>query len=379
MRSSRNALLALALVASVAGCTVDDSSLNTALFPCTNDAACGQGWGCKRATPYASDFCAARCVPGDPASCDGICTADDLCLPACRIDESTSACPSDGYSCIRTSIDSTTGICYPVTVCDAVTDCAPGEACLSTDFELTKLYCIPTSETSSCGAGSRSLADVIPGASPYCLATCADVDSVCPPGFGCLTQLRFFRTDTATPPLCFPGVAGVACADDTNCLVGRCLNTGPGGKVCTITCNEASRLYGAAGCSAASAGNLFEEFFSMECDPTADGGREGGLCSVHYDIGWVGCTPPGGAYPCVTSPAGTACVAVNSGGMEINVCTGACTTSSECNRGTSDRNYCAGITAGMPTGFCVPRAGPGVDCLIDEGCRSMRCVRMKCT
>jgi len=370
MSTSKTTLLCtFALAVFFAACTVDDSPLDTRVFACTNDGSCGDGWGCKRATPYAVDFCAERCTPGDVRSCDGICTDDGLCLRGCQInpDGTATACPSEDYSCIGTSIESNSGVCYPVKVCAADTDCPAGQACLSEGFNVERLYCVPNSSVAECAAGSVSASDLLGAAFPYCFPTCRTSDSVCPPGFGCLTQLALF-----TEPACIPGVPGVSCKDDSNCLIGGCRDVGGVGRICTITCNDASRRYSADGCTGLAEFAGFDGLYTMECDTAAGGGIDGGLCSVRYQLGWPSCTPPGMAYPCASTPAGTECLPVDVDGDTINICSRSCTSNLQCNVGTSIRNYCAGLGAG--SGICLPRGAPDDPCFVDDACRSDNCV-----
>ena len=376
MCTSKTTLLCtLALAAFFTACTIDDSPLDTRLFACTNDGSCGDGWGCKRATPYALDFCAERCTPGDVASCDGICTRDNLCLRGCQIydDGTTSACPSRDYACIRSSIERDSGVCYPVTVCALDADCPIGQACLSEGFGTDQLYCVPSAAAAACAPGSVSAAGVFNTDAPYCFPTCEDAD-ICPPGFGCLTQASLLGTpEMPVADLCIPGIYGVACDDDSNCLQGRCLDTGAVGRICTMSCNEASRQFGALGCGGLSRGASFDGFFEMECDAGAGGGADGGLCSVRYAVGWPSCTPPGGAYPCVSDPPGIECLPLDLAGVRYDICSRACTSHAECNAARDgDRNFCAGLAA-SGSGICYPRGGAGDSCFDGMSCRSGIC------
>ena len=367
---------ALALAVLLSACTVDDSTLDTALFACANDGSCGTGWGCKRATPYSVDFCAQRCVSGDVSTCDGICTRDNLCLRGCQIydDGSTSACPSLDYACIRTSLESNSGVCYPVQVCALDGDCPAGQACLSDGFHIDRLYCVPSAAAAPCAAGSVSAQDIFNDTSPYCFPTCATADRICPPGFGCLHQATLFsRAEPPAPPPCIPGISGVSCDDDSNCLLGRCLDTGAVGRLCTITCNEASRQFGALGCAGLSRGGSFDGLFEMACDAAAGGGVDGGLCSVRYALGWPSCTDASGAYPCLNDPPGTACTPLDISGTHYDLCTRACASSAECNTPGTSRNFCAGLAAGG-SGFCLPGSPRGGTCYLDDACAEGACV-----
>ena len=56
---------ALALAVLLSACTVDDSTLDTALFACANDGSCGTGWGLGGGSGFtmASEW-PNRCVDG---------------------------------------------------------------------------------------------------------------------------------------------------------------------------------------------------------------------------------------------------------------------------------------------------------------------------
>jgi hypothetical protein len=330
---------AVALVALVWACSVDRAPLDTKLFPCGTDSECGEGWGCVRATPIAPDFCAPLCN-GTP--CDGICTGGETpqCLRGCRInpDGSTSACPSNDFECVRTSVETSDGICYPVETCEQHGECASNERCLSqflrdqvasstTPFD--HLYCVPasTSET-PCPPGFDMGSEDDPEPS-LCLAGCSMSDRRCPPGFACLDVLQYVAPyfSGIDGPVCDIGTFGLSCENDSNCFVGRCLDTTTAqGSVCTLTCNQASARYG--GCTNMVSSNSLLGFFgTMECDVDLD--PDGGLCVLRYDIGFPGCTiEPGSAYEC---GAGLYCHTFEFVGGPVNVCTRDCTMDAECN------------------------------------------------
>src|SRR6185503_1692377 len=51
----------------------------------------------------------------------------------------------------------------------------------------------------------------------------------CPPNFTCIG-----RSSAGAPPVCLPGVLGIRCTSDEDCLTGDCLDTGAGFSVCTL-------------------------------------------------------------------------------------------------------------------------------------------------
>jgi len=362
----------------LAACTVDGDFLDRDLFPCEGPADCGDGWGCVRGNPYATDFCAPDC---DETDCDGICTVQfgrALCLRGCRFDPEgqPSTCPGEGYECIRSSAETDEGVCYPVTSCRSAADCGPDEVCLS---ELVGLagspnadgfYCVPRPREGACPARSTPV-DIDAEGTALCLATCAPPDTRCPPGFGCLLQSAVF-TAAGTDVLCFPGLYGVACDDDTNCLLGRCLDTGDAGKQCTLSCDEAARLAG--GC-----GNLYSlatvvDALGFECDAGAFGGEGGGVCVTRSGIGFVCTTPESDAYVCAS---GLECRRFPANdGAEVRLCTRPCFIDDQCNRFGEQSNYCQPTIRG---GFCLPKGGAGASCVEHRQCRSGECRAGTCT
>ena len=376
-RRSRVAFLAGVLFAwggSASGCQVDEGFLDDDLFPCDVGRDCGEGWGCVKATPYASDFCAPQC---DETSCDGVCTQQDgqaLCLRGCRIhaDGTASDCGGRGFECIRVSAERSDGVCYPVTPCEATLDCGEGELCLSELVAVSpgaasaRYYCVPQDVGAGCPARSRPID--VGTAEPLCLATCNPPDTRCPPGFGCLEQAALF---TDGDVLCFPGIYGVPCDDDTNCLLGRCLDTGAG-RQCSVSCDEAARLAG--GCAALP--NLAGAVgaLAFECDPAANDGVDGGLCVTRSGLGFICTTPQSDAYTCED---GLDCHVFPTGGGEVRICTRECANDHQCNQapGGTTEAYCLTTAAGS---FCLPKLPDGAECLQHQECASGRCEAARC-
>lgn len=355
------ALLALVLLA---GCAVDDSFLDTSLFPCAAASDCGQDWGCQRASPYASNFCAPRC---DATNCEnGICSGDEvpLCLNACMIaeDGTPSDCQSEGFACIRTSIERDDGVCYPVRSCATSEQCDDGEVCLTEEIGLEvgesvpvdNLYCVPrVGEEGACPPGSSSGIGN-PGMSDLCLPSCTVSDTRCPPGFACLTQLQQLAplVEGLSGPVCTIGSYGLSCQNDTNCFVGRCEDTGTAqGKICTITCNEASRRAG--GCE-----NLMSPYslngllYRMQCDEDAESSDDSGLCVVRYNVNFPGCTlAQGSAYECAS---GLECLQVEFSDGTTLLCTRDCATNEDCNAElTGPELYECARTQSEGRGICL--------------------------
>ena len=361
----------------VGSCTVDGDFLDHDLFPCAGPSDCGPDWGCLRATPYAEDFCAPDC---SVYACDGVCSEQDgrsLCLRGCRIleDGTTSECPGKGFVCIRTSAERDDGICYPVTACDSSAECLPEEVCL-TDFvdlapdaSASRYYCAPRSSVT---CPPRTTPVVIGESVDLCLATCDPPDTRCPPGFGCLEQAAVFSDDAV---LCFPGLYGVPCDDDTNCLLGRCTDTGAGSQ-CTVTCDEAGRLAG--GCGGLLSLASVVEALAFECDPTA--GEEGqlpreggGLCVTRSSIGFVCTTPESDAYVCQD---GLDCRTFPTASGEVRLCTRDCAVDTQCNGPGAETAFCS---TGSGGGLCLPKGAAGSRCERNHECLSGVCEAQICT
>jgi hypothetical protein len=375
---------AVALLLCAAGaCTVDDGFLETERFPCSVAADCGERWGCVRAAPYASDFCAPDCEE----SCDGVCVvqgASTLCLAGCRIrdDGTTTPCASDDLACVRVSAESDEGVCYPVDTCsEGGPTCPAGDLCLSTLAEAfgagtgglrtDNLYCVPApdaplpGEPDPCPARSFHSRTILPAATfQLCLPLCDAFDTRCPPSFGCLRQIPL---DVGA--ICLPGVFGIPCDDDTNCLRGRCMDTGDAGRFCTTSCEEAERI--GLGCENISLLlNAVGLRYRLECDPDANGGNAGGLCAPRYEIGFACTEPDSEAFACAD---GLSCMQPE--GFTAPFCTRPCSTNADCNTaGRSQGNFCE------PTrGVCFVQGFGGDPCLTGEWCISGQCVDNMCT
>ncbi|MCS6798424.1 MAG: hypothetical protein NZ898_07835 [Myxococcota bacterium] len=337
------------LLGSAAGCSVDDDYLDD-LYVCSSPSQCGPGWTCTRGSPYAPDFCAPR---GDAASCEGVSTGGDdpACLDRCLIapDGTPGACDGDGFSCVRTSSERDEGVCHPLRPCANSADCPPGEVCLREVLEawpdaqgdFSALYCVPApDEAGRCREGTARNPFQREGTAPMCWPRCTVADPRCPPAFGCLTQLHNITSlfecagdpECIEEPLCSPFTLGLTCQTDANCFYGRCLDTGTAqGRICTMSCNEASRRAG--GCE-----NLVNPYslegilFRMECDPAAPSPDGSGLCVVRYWINFPNCTrEPGSAYPCASSLECRTFRVPASGGT-VDLCTRSCLTDVDCNQ-----------------------------------------------
>ena len=316
---------------------VESSFLDEELFLCAAPSDCGEGWGCVQETAYTPYFCAPDC---NPDSCDGACVGEvsEQCIRGCFIgeDQTPGPCPTSDYSCVRTSADGDRGLCYPVQGCRTTEECGSEEVCLSELLEGSgapvsdNLYCVPAPVQGRCPTGSvPALLDE--ETDPFCAARCSVGDTRCPPSFACLTQLD--RLAPLSPQIdgavCSIAAYGLSCQDDSNCFYGRCIESGSAqGKICSMTCNEASRLAG--GCEGLNKPYSLESLlYTLECDEAAPSADGSGACVARYSINFPGCTEDeGSAYQCASH---LECRQIGFGGVRI--CTRSCTEDSECNEG----------------------------------------------
>ena len=129
--------------------------------------------------------------------------------------------------------------------------------------------------------------------------------------------------------MCTIAAYGLSCQDDSNCFYGRCLESGSAqGKICTMTCNEASRIAG--GCGALNKPNSLESLlYTLECDEAAPSEDGSGVCVARYSINFPGCTvEEGSAYQCASH---LECREIGFGGVRI--CTRSCSEDRDCNEG----------------------------------------------
>lgn len=383
----RGALVVGVLALSLAACSVDDATLRSRLYPCATSSDCGPGWGCVKASPYAPDFCAPSC----DTPCDGICASDPtiasgLCLRGCTInaDGSTSACQGPQFSCIRINVQSSRGVCYPVSVCDVAPgsrqgSCAAGQDCLSlTDhvstmgFVADDLYCVPaaprTATDPACPSGSILFPpDNLrrdPMGPQTCSPTCSVTDKRCPPAFGCFTQAPSIF---GVPPFCIYGIYGIACDNDSNCFAGTCMSVPMQGNICTVTCEDAEMLAPGRGCPGLLDffGGAGSSFYTMACDVASD------RCAVQYSLAYIPCSA---GYPCTGElRAGEPldCRTFGSGTSAFSLCSTTCTVDTDCDDTTS-RGFCSVMDASGRLS-CLPKFGADAPCNDSRQCQSGLC------
>lgn len=260
------------------GCRVDREAFFKRVFTCDVSypaPGCGTDVDGHEMICYsgkqlgASDFCARSCGPGDNDVLPG-----DTCLPAAKGDEDMvrfalhackpsedtqlephGACHQEALACLTTDLRAgwDEGVCTTMTACSSDSDCHDPvrPVCASTFLEqslypkagsqvnLSHLFCLQVNcdkfET-ACSPGESCLRRAIgTAANPpdICVPNC-DSHHRCPPNFLCY---RGVSTSIA-PNVCIPGILGFTCSNNTDCLLGDCVDTGIGYHVCATACTE---------------------------------------------------------------------------------------------------------------------------------------------
>ena len=206
--------------------------------------------------PNRRDF---ECIEtGDPEQPEGVRLEKCKPLEDPRAPGTGTCAP--GFECYRTDLILNDGVCIPFNVCTKDSEC-PGEDrtyCaseilherLSTRALTDHLVCVdlgcapPDGVVSSddpdgdlqCPEGEECLGKTysLPGNGlpDICVPHC-DSANRCIPNFACA---RDAYAPTASP-LCIPGVPGMRCQKNIDCIVGNCEDSGVGFRVCTIFCD----------------------------------------------------------------------------------------------------------------------------------------------
>jgi hypothetical protein len=248
--------VSLALVGAAAGCQLD-TSLDDRLWPCDPNSPVDQ-CGTQNGRPMVcwQNFCMPSCDPSQKDSqagwhCLGPSTATNgVLLAECK--PSHDDCTRDTH-CLRTDLFYDVGLCLPILVCAEDTDC-PGSTKTTCGSTLIKNLQSPGSASdvftfdhepceqvdctsTSCGEGEACLpANYGDYPTPsLCLATC-DSRHECLPNFSCARV----GADEGAPNICMPGLPGVRCTRDDDCMAGSCFDTGAGFSVCSYTCVDDS-------------------------------------------------------------------------------------------------------------------------------------------
>lgn len=374
-----------------AACTVSPPEvLDEGFFACEVADDCGPGQGCAEGNVYSSDFCRPACDPDDPASCaNGVCTAAGACLERCLIeaDGTATGCAGPDFTCVRTDAIRDVGVCYPVEGCSRTADCqseadaiclndALGLPTSTTGLRFDNLYCTATPDSEGrCAQGYLAFEfadpdggrdrDGRPRTTTVCYPPCdpSGGEPFCPPSTTCFRGFGELVDSPSMPP-CLPGVWGLPCEDDTQCLLGRCLNIGDGRRACTETCGDAERLVGNCGGLA-----RFSEALGvgtrMECGQVE--GAE--VCVPRFELlslcdENLGCV---GGEETECAPVETAA------GTTVHVCVRFCVEAADCAGPLGDPDDYRCLDTAGPTGVCMARRGLGSRCEDDLDCREGVC------
>jgi hypothetical protein len=232
------------------GCHVDDT-LDSQLWSC--DPARADECGTRDGRPMTcwEDFCMPSCDPNVPVKKPGQhClvapeASTGVLLDPC--DPLGNDCPSTLH-CLRTDVASAhEGLCVPMGVCTTNADC-PGNVKTTCSAEVLRevlganaaglytdhLLCVKDRcDKDGCPPGESCLPTYF-ALYAYMPAICVDnCDShgQCAPGYACAQSGA-----PGAPNMCLPGVPGVRCTRDEDCMIGACIETGTDFKLCSITC-----------------------------------------------------------------------------------------------------------------------------------------------
>jgi hypothetical protein len=437
--------LALALgFLGAAACQARSDEFFAKVFPCKSNAGdtCGTTRAGRPMTCFPAsklggdDFCAEACDPSQ-GSADPrfVCTSSGALLQTCGPDrgatDPTYSCPS-GLACYRTDLLSDSGLCLQMPVCSQDSDCnADRNVCASTllrqrtslPLAPDHLQCIVTMcgfGNSQCPPGEGCLAGYYEAGYDYdiCVPTC-DQNRLCPPNFACASG----PAPSGSPLLCLPGVPGIRCQSDQDCVAGECVDTGAGFNECVLTklaCEtdlDCAILNGASSTflcveGVPGAGRrciLKEEFAGTNCsnvtdcplgfictylspyEPVMNHGEcrlacgmdlgcpaRGGIPHVCIEGGAGGCYPTSFGLPCASSAdcmPELACLPALPDAHTVidspTICTMPCTTDADC---TSNPLIRSGAFCRQDEHLCRQAGFPGVPCVNDDQCLTGVCV-----
>ncbi|HVR19204.1 MAG TPA: hypothetical protein VMS65_05905 [Polyangiaceae bacterium] len=457
-RHSMQQLLRLFVLACAVGstqCRVD-KTLDDQLWTCDESSECGEQDG-KPMTCW-QGYCMTSCDPENPPDELGVQCIDGGvllhdCDPGPAGDKNPNNCPAE-LDCFRTDLLYAKGVCVPFPVCSALKDCPddePHTVCasdiLAARFEglplqFDNLSCVQLGcqdGMSNCAAGTRCLGTtyMLEGNDypDICVPLC-DSQGACPPNYACARTAAAPGADR----ICVPGLPGVRCTGDLDCIVGSCVGTDAGFGICTLPCDthEFCQALGTSPsyfrCVEPTPGAPkvcvdSTPFQGPQCDvaddvmgdhcptgtecfhyspylpsprtkgecrvPCDDEGHcpvRGGLAHVCLDnpdnleSGGGGCYPGNFGLPCQDSSEclyPLSCEAIESDGREVypsaKICTIPCAAATDAEGDTICEVEPATRDGGYcGDGFCRQRALPDMPCERGEQCRSLRCMNGHC-
>jgi hypothetical protein len=429
------------LALTAAACPTAKETFYGTVFPCDVKASedqCGTTSDGKPMVCYngarvggGSDFCAPGCDPTSPSpDAHSLCTSTGALLRVCQPigadDDPERSCP-EGLHCFRTDLFKNEGVCLMMNVCDKNEDCPGSErtACASSilgalprPLHADHLHCVnpECSTENSCGTDESCLSTgyVVDKALNICVPNC-DSKGHCPPAFACA------QTSAAkgSPAMCLPGLPGVRCESDLDCVLGTCFDTGAGFSECVFsTCTVDQdcapfALTTTSVCVGGEAGGTghclaTKPFNGADCDVKRNDCPEGQAC-IYYspyvidqekgecrvpcdankkcparggvphvclDDGDGGCYPGVLGMPCLASSECVGhlqCLPAAPDARTIvsspNICTVPCGTDADC---TGDPlcgsgSFCA-------DGLCRITGGPGMPCTTNTQCSNRVCL-----
>lgn len=415
-----------------ASCTVEDT-LDDRLWPCDESLDDAEQCGTKNGRDMVcwQGYCMESCDPEEkPSGTGDDCLPSGVLLQGCH--PSQNDCPGK-LSCNRTSLLEDRGVCVPFPVCTTKDDCegrkrsrcagdllremlgANADRAYTDHFQCVQDRCSSGSECNpdeTCLDASYGVDGRFPD---ICIPKC-DGKGACPPNYACAQSPAAPGAD----PVCLPGLPGVRCTNDRECVVGTCLDTGAGFSVCTVECSIDAdcKLFNAPPTYFLCAGVPGEPkhcvtpspFGGVQCDPKEDGAdcpetaprcydyspatlfeeksqcrvpcdadhpcpARGGLPHVCLANGAGGCHPGGFGLPCNDSDeciGALRCEEVVPDGREVapspRICTHSCVTAEDCDAlpETGGSAYC--------DGFCRVPGMLDAPCERAEHCRSTHCM-----
>lgn len=253
----RVARLALGVVwlLSASGCLVSRPA--PAVWSCSTDPDCLDGYACRARAGDRERTCSRRCVVDGDCGPGAQCLLNGACALECSFDADgrpVVACP-DGLYCSRldyplSSAQAGPGLCGIEPTCATDVDCQPeggpapdelelrcSSSALAAVRGLSNLPCLPVPTETACPAGWVATEQ---GCLPNCDAERAV--PACPPAMTCYEGRLASVGASASASACFFGFYGAPCRDDVECFVGECLEIEPGRRQCTVPCDEAARL-----------------------------------------------------------------------------------------------------------------------------------------
>jgi hypothetical protein len=199
------------------------------------------------------DMCVEPCSGPAVEGGDSICMVGKAllrtCDPTVKTAEDPDGCGPD-LACLRTDLTSNRGVCLALPVCTADTDCRdPTVSTCATSFikkglpdanlQLTNLQCVISgckARQTSCNVGQTCLPTVSPDTTAVpdiCVPEC-DANLNCPPNYACWRKVSGPRS----PKVCLPTLVGMRCTSAIDCMVGDCIDSTIGFKVCAVPCSS---------------------------------------------------------------------------------------------------------------------------------------------